>query len=105
MVGVVFVCFAWGLLRGKLRLRRFAVSADVSPIAAVFEHCQILGWIPFFQSAAAATSFEPELLLAVGYRESRLDPKYLKVVGDNGHGNGLMQVDSRSYPDCVNAGH
>ena len=74
------------------------------PITAAFQQCQQLGWIPFFQSAASDHSFAPDLLMAMGYRESNLNPKYLTVPGDNGHGYGLLQVDIRSYPDWVNAG-
>jgi hypothetical protein len=73
-------------------------------VAAAFQRCQQLGWIPFFQEAAQANSFEPELLMGIGYRESNLNPKYLKVPGDNGHGYGLMQIDIRSYPAWVKAG-
>jgi hypothetical protein len=73
-------------------------------IALAFDQCQQQGWIPFFQDAAKANSFDPELLMAIGYRESHLDPKYLKVPGDSGNGYGLMQVDIRSYRDWVAAG-
>ena len=72
-------------------------------VTAAFERCQQLGWIPFFQEAAQANSFEPELLMGIGYRESGLNPKYLKVAGDNGHGYGLMQADIRAYPEWVKA--
>jgi hypothetical protein len=74
------------------------------PIRKAFDRCDELGWIPYFRDAAKAKNFDPELLLAVGYRESDLDPKYLKVAGDNGHGYGLMQIDNRSYPAWVNSG-
>lgn len=74
------------------------------PIRKAFDRADDLGWIPFFRDAAKAYGFEPELLLAIGYRETHLDPKYLKVAGDNGHGYGLMQIDNRSYLDWVNSG-
>lgn len=76
----------------------------VDTLTAAFERCQLLEWIPFFRACAAAHSFEPELLMAIGYRESRLDPKYLEIPGDNGHGYGLMQIDIRSYPEWVKSG-
>lgn len=39
--------------------------------------------------------------MGIGYRESSLNEKYLKVAGDNGNGYGLMQIDIRSYRDWV----
>jgi hypothetical protein len=74
-------------------------------VTAAFQRCQQLGWIPFFQNAASANSFPPELLLGIGYRETSLNPKYLRVPGDNGRGYGLMQVDIGSYPGWVNEGN
>lgn len=76
----------------------------LDPVTAAFQRCQQLGWIPFFQDAATANAFPPEVLMGVGYRETNLNPKYLTVAGDNGNGYGLMQVDIHSYPDWVNAG-
>jgi hypothetical protein len=78
--------------------------ASSDPIQIAFDRCDELGWIPYFRDAAEAYKFEPELLMAIGYRESGLNPKYLKVAGDNGHGYGLMQIDNRSFPEWVNLG-
>jgi len=75
------------------------------PITAAFQRCQQLGWITFFRAAVADNAFAPEVLMGMGYRETGLNPKYLTVTGDNGHGYGLMQVDIRSYPEWVNAGN
>lgn len=74
------------------------------PIQVAFDRCDKLGWIPYFRDAARANNFTPELLMAIGYRETALNPKYLTVAGDNGHGYGLMQIDNRSFSDWVNSG-
>jgi len=74
------------------------------PIRKAFDRADDLGWIPYFREAAKENHFEPELLMAIGYRETHLDPKYLKVPGDNGHGYGLMQIDNRSFLEWVNSG-
>jgi transglycosylase-like protein with SLT domain len=79
-------------------------SSKNDPIRKAFDRCDELGWVPYFRDAAKENDFDPELLMAIGYRETHLDPKYLKVAGDNGHGYGLMQIDNRSYPDWVNSG-
>jgi len=78
--------------------------ASTDPIQIAYDRSDGLGWIPFFREAAKANKFEPELLMAIGYRESGLNPKYLKVAGDNGHGYGLMQIDNRAFPEWVNSG-
>jgi Transglycosylase SLT domain len=81
-----------------------AVPGKNDPILKAFDRADELGWISFFREAARENNFEPELLMAIGYRETHLDPKYLKVPGDNGHGYGLMQIDNRSFPEWVNSG-
>jgi len=79
-------------------------AAPTDPIQIAYDRSDQLGWIPFFRKAAKANNFEPELLMAIGYRESTLNPKYLKVPGDNGHGYGLMQIDNRAFPEWVSSG-
>jgi hypothetical protein len=81
-----------------------AATVSSDPIQAAFDRSEQLGWTTYFRAAAKANKFEPELLMAIGYRESNLNPKYLKVPGDNGHGYGLMQVDNRAFPQWVNSG-
>jgi hypothetical protein len=78
--------------------------SQIDPVQIAFDRCDELGWIPFFRDAAETNDFAPELLMAIGYRETNLNPKYLKVPGDNGHGYGLMQIDNRSFPEWVNSG-
>jgi hypothetical protein len=79
-------------------------SAKADPVQIAFDRSDELGWIPYFRDAAESNDFAPELLMAIGYRESGLNPKYLKVAGDNGHGYGLMQIDNRSFSAWVNSG-
>lgn len=74
------------------------------PVRRAYERADQLGWIPFFRQSAEDYDFQPELLMGIGYRETNLNPKYLKEAGDNGHGYGLMQIDNRSFPDWVNSG-
>jgi hypothetical protein len=64
-----------------------------------------LGWLAHFKEAAEEYNFPTELLIAVGSRETNLDPKYLKVAGDHGNGYGLMQVDKRYFPEWVKSGN
>ena len=81
-----------------------ADASNKDLVQLAFERCDELGWIPYFRDAAKENNFTPELLMAIGYRESGLKPKYLLVPGDNGHGYGIMQIDNRSYPDWVKSG-
>jgi hypothetical protein len=74
------------------------------PLRAAFDRARKLGWLPFFKDAADKYRFTPELLMAISYRESGLNPKYLQEAGDNGHGYGLMQADIRSYKEWIDSG-
>lgn len=69
-----------------------------------YERAKKLGWLTPIENAASAYNFPVELILAIGSRETNLDPKYLKVSGDRGNGFSPFQVDRRSYPDWVNSG-
>ena len=58
------------------------------------------GWYTAFLRAAAEFQFAPSLLLAIASRESGMR----NIVGDGGHGYGLMQIDDRAYPDFCHTG-
>ncbi|HSE17756.1 MAG TPA: transglycosylase SLT domain-containing protein [Pyrinomonadaceae bacterium] len=58
------------------------------------------GWLPFFNDAASQFSFPVALLLAIASRESNIQ----NILGDGGHGRGIMQIDDRSFPDFANSG-
>ncbi len=74
------------------------------PLQRAFQNATKFGWIAYFREAARANNFTPELLLAVAYRETGLNPKYLRQAGDNGHGYGLMQADIRSFKAWIDSG-
>jgi hypothetical protein len=69
-----------------------------------FARAEQLGWIDHFEEASARYAEPTETLMAIGSRETNLDPRYLRVPGDNGNGFGLMQVDRRSFPNWCASG-
>jgi hypothetical protein len=92
-------------LHAKKRKRGSPHRHGSDPLRAAYERAKHEGWLPYFREAATAEHFSPELLLAIAYRESGLNPRYLRVAGDNGHGHGLMQIDDRSFKAWTDAGH
>jgi len=58
------------------------------------------GWLPFFNEAASQFNFPVALLLAIASRESNIQ----NILGDGGHGRGIMQIDDRSFPDFASSG-
>ncbi len=74
------------------------MKATKSQLRTQLIRARQLGWLPHFEEAAESFDWPIEVLLGVGSRETNLDPKYLRVPGDNGNGFGLMQVDRRSDP-------
>lgn len=69
-----------------------------------FSRVKNLGWLEIFKLAAEEFSFPVEVLIAIGSRETNLDPKYQKVTGDGGNGHSIMQIDIRSYPEFCESG-
>lgn len=69
-----------------------------------FKVAQQRGWLPGVVRAAEKHGVSAALLLAIGSRETNLDPKYLLIAGDNGNGYGLTQADIRSYKAWVESG-
>jgi hypothetical protein len=65
-----------------------------------FPAAKTRGWLPHFQKAAKDYEFPPELLLGIASRETNMK----NIVGDGGHGYGVMQIDDRSYPDWCSDG-
>jgi hypothetical protein len=65
-----------------------------------FERAKKNGWIKFFKSAAARYQFAPEILMAIASRETNMR----NIIGDGGHGYGIMQIDDRSFPEWCNSG-
>ena len=56
-------------------------------------------WIPYVEAAARAYDLPPALIFAVMSRETN----GRNVVGDGGHGRGLMQIDDRSWGSWLSA--
>lgn len=70
-----------------------------------YDRAKRLGWIPMFAKAAASRPWCTTAdLMAIGSRESNLDPRYLSQSGDHGNGFSIMQIDKRYFPDWVAAG-
>lgn len=82
------------------------MNATRAQLTAQYKRAKSLLWIEHFREAA--NTYTPDLfdtadLMAIGSRETNLDPKWLTKKGDNGHGAGLMQIDDRSFPDFTNS--
>lgn len=78
-----------------------------SQLKTQFDRVNKLGWMPFFQEAADTVTkgyFDVADLIAIGSRETNLDPKWLRQLGDGGHAGGLMQADIRSFPEFISSG-
>jgi hypothetical protein len=57
-------------------------------------------WVAAFKQAAADYKFTLPLLMAIASRETNMR----SIVGDGGHGYGIMQIDDRSFPDWCHSG-
>lgn len=65
-----------------------------------FKRLSNAGWMPFFTKAGADYLFDPLLLISIASRETNIR----NIVGDGGHGYGIMQIDDRSFPDWCHSG-
>lgn len=65
-----------------------------------FKRAKNNGWIAHFEEAGADYLFETSLLMAIASRETNMK----NIIGDSGHGYGIMQIDDRSFPDWCNSG-
>ncbi|MBA3578914.1 MAG: hypothetical protein H0W42_02915 [Gemmatimonadaceae bacterium] len=70
------------------------------------------GWVAYFVRAAAAFGLDPWVLMAIASRETGMGGRktatgyqWLTTPGDAGHGFGMMQIDSRSFPEWTRLGH
>jgi len=60
------------------------------------------GWVDLIKAAAEASGQPAEMLLGIASRETGF--LWLRhpdgaILGDGGHGHGLMQIDDRSFPE------
>lgn len=65
-----------------------------------FKVAHAQGWLAHFEQAASDYHFPVAVLIAVASRETDMR----NIVGDGGHGYGIMQIDDRSYPDWCHSG-
>ena len=76
-----------------------AVTPSRQVLAQQLARARNNGWIPFFNEAAQRFNFTVPLLLGIASRETNIR----NIVGDGGHGHGIMQIDDRSFPDFTNS--
>lgn len=79
----------------SLAIKRSTASWTVSDLVLQFNRTERLGWLPYFGDAASRYGFDQSVLMAIASRESNIR----SILGDNGHGHGIMQIDDRSYPE------
>lgn len=65
-----------------------------------FARVEASGWLSAFRSTAERYDFPVEVLLGIASRESNIE----SVVGDGGHGYGIMQIDDRSFSEWCHCG-
>lgn len=66
---------------------RLALSQQLARVKAA-------GWLKYYEQAAGKYGFTVPLMLGLTSRETNCK----NIIGDNGHGHGLGQIDDRSYP-------
>ncbi len=90
--------------RGALVEDAAADAARLGPPRSVLltqlNRTRTRGWLAFFDEAASQFNWPVALLLAIASRESNIQ----NILGDGGHGRGIMQIDDRSFPDFANSG-
>lgn len=65
-----------------------------------FNRAKADGWVDYFVQAGKDYKFPAHILMAISSRETNIK----NIIGDGGHGYGLMQIDDRSFPDWCNSG-
>lgn len=65
-----------------------------------FEKARHRGWLSFFYDAAHASGEDVAVVMAIASRETNIE----QIIGDAGHGFGVMQLDIRSFPDFIRSG-
>lgn len=81
-----------------------AMRPSSSELKRQFDRAVKSGWLSLIQAAANRYQFTPELLLAIGSRETNLDSKYQQVPGDRGHGFSMWQLDIGSHRSWIATG-
>lgn len=70
-------------------------------LAAQLNRTRANGWLPFFEEAAERFNWPAALLVAIASRETNIR----NILGDGGHGHGIMQIDDRSFPEFTRSGN
>lgn len=84
----------------SLAIKRSVVAAwTVADLIRQFDRTEQRGWLPYFSEAAKKYNFDQDVLMAIASRETNIQ----NILGDGGHGHGIMQIDDRSYPDFCNS--
>jgi hypothetical protein len=65
-----------------------------------FNRAKTNNWLDSFTKAATTYTFPIEILLGVASRETNMN----NIIGDGGHGYGIMQIDDRSFPEWCQSG-
>jgi hypothetical protein len=72
----------------------------LSFIETQYKYAKSHGWLIHFANAAAKHGHTTADLMAIASRETNMR----NIVGDNGHGYGVMQIDIRSFADFCKSG-
>lgn len=78
---------------------RLSSTPPRSALVAQFNRARENGWLAFFAEAAQSFNWPVELLLAIASRETNVR----NILGDGGHGHGIMQIDDRSFPNFTSS--
>ncbi len=65
-----------------------------------YDYAKVLGWLEYFEASAKKYQLEISLLLAIASRETNIR----NILGDYGHGAGVMQVDIGTDREFVTSG-
>lgn len=71
----------------------------VNDLKTQFDQTRLNNWLDYFAASGAANNWKVEILLAIASRESNVS----SILGDGGHGHGIMQIDDRYFPDFCNS--
>lgn len=71
---------------------------NASELRRQFLFAKKMGWLPYFREEPYGVP--AHLLMAIASRETNMN----NIMGDGGHGHGLMQIDDRSFPEWCRSG-
>lgn len=65
-----------------------------------FSYAKTKDWLKYFKISSKDYLIPNHILLAIASRETNIK----NIIGDGGHGYGIMQIDDRSFPDWCHSG-